>query len=116
MPRGKRGLSVHGSFRWSEGLSSGSDLKGFSSVWSAVSKFGHSDCAGQGCIDAGISGKFGWKGEATGGACFLALVHPLVEAAEAEIVLTWCLQHYMRCSTSSPGSELMLRQTCAEDQ
>ena len=107
MPRGKRGLSVHGSFRWSEGLSSGSDLKGFPSVRFSVSKFGHSDCAGQGCVDAGISGKLGRKGEATGGAGLLALVHPLVEAAKAEVVLTRRLQHQWRCPTSLPDSELI---------
>ena len=69
------------------------DLKSFASVGPPISKLGHSDGTGQGCVDAGVGCKLGWKGKAAGGAGLLALVHPFVEAAKAEVVLTGRLQH-----------------------
>ena len=52
-----------------------------------LAQLGHANGGSQGCVDTRVAGKLGRQACTAGGAGLLALSRPLVEAAEAEIVL-----------------------------
>ena len=70
----------------------------------------HANGCGKGCVDPGVHCKLGWEGVTARGACFLALCNPLLEASQAEVVLTGSLYH--RCCCCSGTKHLLQFDFC----